>query len=154
MKQYFISHPQAVLVYGDEDVKAEGKRKSPWFKPDWSPDTLRAWFYLGHTAFVRKDWLLTQVEQLEELQEELLTKERSKELSKVISSLSEEERQLLVCRLCELAGGFEKKSNRIGHIPQILFHSQVHRGAKTLPGCADCRIRKAMGGVRILKRGS
>lgn len=124
VKQYFISHPQAVLVYGDEDVKAEGKRKSPWFKPDWSPDTLRAWFYLGHTAFVRKDWLLTQVEQLEELQEELLTEERSKELSKVISSLSEEERQLLVCRLCELAGGFEKKSNRIGHIPQILFHSK------------------------------
>ena len=124
VKQYFISHPQAVLVYGDEDVKAEGKRKSPWFKPDWSPDTLRAWFYLGHTAFVRKDWLLTQVEQLEELQEELLTEERSKELSKVNSSLSEEERQLLVCRLCELAGGFEKKSNRIGHIPQILFHSK------------------------------
>lgn len=124
VEQYFISHPQAVLVYGDEDVKAEGKRKSPWFKPDWSPDTLRAWFYLGHTAFVRKDWLLTQVEQLEELQEELLTEERSKELSKVISSLSEEERQLLVCRLCELAGGFEKKSNRIGHIPQILFHSK------------------------------
>lgn len=124
VKQYFISHPQAVLVYGDEDVKAEGKRKSPWFKPDWSPDTLRAWFYLGHTAFVRKDWLLTQVEQLGELQEELLTEERSKELSKVICSLSEEERQLLVCRLCELAGGFEKKSNRIGHIPQILFHSK------------------------------
>lgn len=124
VKQYFISHPQAVLVYGDEDVKAEGKRKSPWFKPDWSPDTLRAWFYLGHTVFVRRDWLLTQVEQLEELQEELLTEERSKELSKVICSLSEEERQLLVCRLCELAGGFEKKSNRIGHIPQILFHSK------------------------------
>lgn len=124
VKQYFISHPQAVLVYGDEDVKAEGKRKSPWFKPDWSPDTLRAWFYLGHTAFVRRDWLLTQVGQLEELQEELLTEERSKELSKVISSLSEKERQLLVCRLCELAGGFEKKSNRIGHIPQILFHSK------------------------------
>lgn len=124
VEQYFISHPQAVLVYGDEDVKAEGKRKSPWFKPDWSPDTLRAWFYLGHTAFVRKDWLLTQVEQLEELQEELLTEERAKELSKVISSLSEEGRQLLVCRLCELAGGFEKKSNRIGHIPQILFHSK------------------------------
>mgnify|MGYP004462178435 CR=1 FL=1 len=124
VKQYFISHPQAVLVYGDEDVKAEGKRKSPWFKPDWSPDTLRAWFYLGHTAFVRRDWLLTQVGQLEELQEELLTEERSKELSKVISSLSEEERQLLVCRLCEQAGGFEKKSNRIGHIPQILFHSK------------------------------
>lgn len=124
VKQYFISHPQAVLVYGDEDVKAGGKRKSPWFKPDWSPDTLRAWFYLGHTAFVRKDWLLTQVEQLRELQEELLTEERSKELSKVICSLSEEERQLLVCRLCELAGGFEKKNNRIGHIPQILFHSK------------------------------
>lgn len=124
VEQYFISHPQTVLVYGDEDVKAEGKRKSPWFKPDWSPDTLRAWFYLGHTAFVRKDWLLTQVEQLEELQEELLTEERSKELSKVISSLSEEGRQLLVCRLCELAGGFEKKNNRIGHIPQILFHSK------------------------------
>lgn len=170
VKQYFAAHPQAVLVYGDEDVKEEGKRQSPWFKPDWSPDTLRAWFYLGHTAFVRRDWLLSLVGQLEELSEKKLFIEKlslagqkgqeisrknlggekysgkvceeNKEkrqgivnqleqsdevfgkLSKIISNLSEEERQLLVCRLCELAGGFEKKSNRIGHIPLILFHSK------------------------------
>lgn len=73
---------------------------------------------------MRKDWLLTQVEQLEELQEELLTKERSKELSKVISSLSEEERHCSCAGCVSWQEALRRKANRIGHIPQILFHSK------------------------------
>ncbi len=35
------------LVYGDEDVIADGKRQNPWLKPDWSPDTFLSCFYFG-----------------------------------------------------------------------------------------------------------
>lgn len=53
--------PEVVLVYGDED-QAEGKeggRRSPWLKPDWSPDRFLAGFYLGGMVAVRASTLKT-----------------------------------------------------------------------------------------------
>ncbi|HEX8166483.1 MAG TPA: glycosyltransferase family 2 protein [Beijerinckiaceae bacterium] len=42
------AEPAAELVYSDEDrLDAEGGRHAPAFKPDWSPDLLRSWNYLG-----------------------------------------------------------------------------------------------------------
>ena len=38
---YFVKHPEAEIVYGDEDLLSEnGERVIPWFKPCWAPDTL------------------------------------------------------------------------------------------------------------------
>lgn len=51
---YFASHPEAVIAYADEDELGEdGKRKNPWLKPDWSPDTLISYFYFGGFFAVR-----------------------------------------------------------------------------------------------------
>lgn len=39
---YFVKHPEAEIVYGDEDLLSEnGERVIPWFKPCWAPDTYR-----------------------------------------------------------------------------------------------------------------
>lgn len=37
------------MLYGDEDyyLKSTGERMCPWFKPDWSPDTLLSFMYFG-----------------------------------------------------------------------------------------------------------
>jgi O-antigen biosynthesis protein len=45
--------PQIGMIYSDEDAIDEaGRRCDPIFKPDWSPETLRATYYLGNlTAF-------------------------------------------------------------------------------------------------------
>lgn len=49
-----------LLFYSDEDVLAEnGERKQPFFKSDYSPDTLRSFFYIGgfvaiNTGFLKK----------------------------------------------------------------------------------------------------
>ncbi|MBN1445117.1 MAG: glycosyltransferase [Candidatus Omnitrophica bacterium] len=44
------------FIYTDEDkLSIMGKRFSPHFKPDWSPDMLRSFNYIGHFAVIRKN---------------------------------------------------------------------------------------------------
>lgn len=53
----FQEKEQVQVVYGDEDEWSNGghSRMNPWFKPDYSPDTLLSWFYFGSlTAFRRE----------------------------------------------------------------------------------------------------
>lgn len=55
---YFAKHPEAEIVYGDEDLMNEkGERCIPWYKPCWSPDLYRAFFYVGSVVAVRSSLL-------------------------------------------------------------------------------------------------
>ena len=57
LEEAFRQNPEAVLIYGDEDVKEEnGKRANPWFKPDWSPDYFQEHFYFGGLVAVRRSF--------------------------------------------------------------------------------------------------
>jgi GT2 family glycosyltransferase len=49
------AHPDADLVYSDEDKLSDDGFEAPLFKPDWSPDFLLSYNYLGHLAAVRRD---------------------------------------------------------------------------------------------------
>ncbi len=40
------------LIYTDEDVEENGKRQDPFFKPDYSPDTLDEFYYPGGLTIV------------------------------------------------------------------------------------------------------
>lgn len=42
------------FIYSDEDEISEGKRCNPFFKPDWSPDTFKSFFYTGGLSVFRK----------------------------------------------------------------------------------------------------
>lgn len=54
----FTGHDDVDLVYSDEDKLDElGKRYQPHFKPDWDPDLLLAYPYLGHVVAIRRDVL-------------------------------------------------------------------------------------------------
>ena len=59
VSEYFIAHPECILVYGDEDEWNSNHtvRMNPWFKPDFSPDTLLSYFYYGNVVAVRADAL-------------------------------------------------------------------------------------------------
>lgn len=46
------AHPDAELVYSDEDVM-ETDRKAPFFKPDYSPETLLSYHYISDLAVYR-----------------------------------------------------------------------------------------------------
>ncbi|MFH1080936.1 MAG: glycosyltransferase [Pseudomonadota bacterium] len=51
----FISRqPDADMIYTDEDkIDVRGRRHSPFFKPDWSPDTFLSLMYTCHLAVFR-----------------------------------------------------------------------------------------------------
>ena len=55
----FLKDERIMCVYGDEDeINSTGKiRMSPWFKPDWSPDTLLDHLYTGNVIAFRSDRL-------------------------------------------------------------------------------------------------
>ncbi len=53
--------PDAGCLYSDEDkITEKGRRYDPFFKPDWSPDTLRSYNYLCHFTVIRRS-LVEQV---------------------------------------------------------------------------------------------
>ncbi len=52
---YLDEHPDADLVYSDEDkVEMDGGHHSPLFKPGWSPELLLSYCYTSHLTAVRR----------------------------------------------------------------------------------------------------
>jgi GT2 family glycosyltransferase len=50
------SHPNAKVLYGDEDrISAQGRRHSPQFKPAWNPDLLYSDPHYSHSWLIRSD---------------------------------------------------------------------------------------------------
>lgn len=72
----FLASPDVVLAYADEDYRgslgelygiggatgAEETVGAPWFKPDFSPDTLASFFYIGSVFAVRGSQILETAE--------------------------------------------------------------------------------------------
>ncbi len=49
-------HPEADLIYSDEDkLDDEGKRFSPYFKPQWNPDLLLGQNFISHLGVYRRE---------------------------------------------------------------------------------------------------
>lgn len=54
---YLAKHPNASLVYPDEDqFNQEGMRSNPWFKTDWNYDLFLAQDYVANCFVCRKAW--------------------------------------------------------------------------------------------------
>lgn len=112
---YFQEHPEAAIVYGDEDVWGAGERRNPWFKPAWSPDTFLSCYYFGSVVAVRKElYIKCGFDKNKETLEENLEK------------CFHDAREILpiICKLVCAAGGFAKGCRRIGHMSSILFHCE------------------------------
>lgn len=112
---YFVEHPEAEIVYGDEDLLSEdGERVIPWFKPCWSPDMFRAYFYVGSVIAVRSRLL-------QKLGETVVVTEGESTGKEILFEKAGEIR-LLMDRLFLTAGGFERGCHTIGHMEEVLFH--------------------------------
>ena len=48
-------HPDAALLYTDEDKLVAGARTFPFFKPDWSPTLFQAQDFINHLTVIRAD---------------------------------------------------------------------------------------------------
>ena len=96
-------HPDADMIYSDEDkINENGLRFKPFFKPDWSPDTFLSQMYCGHFGVYRR----SLVEKIGGFRDGF---EGSQDYD-------------LVLRLTEL-------TNRIHHIPKVLYHWRTIEGS-------------------------
>ncbi|WP_082097034.1 glycosyltransferase family 2 protein [Paenibacillus wulumuqiensis] len=88
--------PKADVIYSDEDkISLEGERFSPFFKPDWSPDTLLSQMYTSHLTLYRKSLV--------------------EEVGGFRVGLEGSQDYDLMLRVSE-------KTDEIYHIPKILYH--------------------------------
>ena len=89
-------HPEADMIYSDEDkISVDGYRHSPFFKPDWSPDTLLSQMYTCHLSVFRTSLV--------------------REISGFRKGLEGSQDHDLTLRLSE-------RTQHIYHIPKILYH--------------------------------
>lgn len=62
---FFASDKKEGIWYADEDeVDEDGKRMNPWFKPEWSPESLYGFFFPGSFFAIRKKCLNAAIELL------------------------------------------------------------------------------------------
>lgn len=56
IERIFYENPEVQVIYSDEDEfnHEETVRMNPWFKPDYSPETLLSYFYFGGFVAVRR----------------------------------------------------------------------------------------------------
>jgi len=111
----------ADFIYSDEDKIKGHTRLDHYFKPDWSPDTLRSYNYPAHFAIFKKDLLLSAGAFREGF-------EGSQDYD-------------LILRISEQA-------KKIIHIPKILYHWRIHKdstaGDLTVKPLAVQSSRKAL----------
>lgn len=124
VEDYFANNPECILAYGDEDEWNHSRtvRMNPWFKPDFSPDTLLEYCYYGNVIAIRKSacdllfakkgdgkWSSHAVCEWQSLQDRV-------------------EREKWLYRLClDVSFPAEDKRKRIGHIPYVLYHTPCRR---------------------------
>ncbi|MBO7361983.1 MAG: glycosyltransferase, partial [Lachnospiraceae bacterium] len=107
MVRYLNEHPDTDMVYSDEDMLSEDGtfRHDPKFKPDWSPDSFMSIMYTCHLCMIRKS-LVDQVGGFD----------------KRFDGAQEYD---LVMKISEI-------TDRIGHVPQVLYHWREISGSTAL----------------------
>ncbi len=97
------AQPDADCIYCDEDKIAEnGKYCDPWFKSDWNPDLSLSFNYVMHFAMYRRSLF--------------------KAIGGVRKDYEGSQDYDLLLRVSE-------QSDKIYHIPQILYHWRMGRGS-------------------------
>jgi hypothetical protein len=105
---HVVADPEADLIYTDDDkITADGRRHSPQFKPDWSPELLLSFCYVGHLKAVRTRLF--------------------RDVGGMRAGYEGSQDHDFFLRASEQA-------RRVGHIPQVLYHWRVHPGSTAADG--------------------
>lgn len=93
-------HPEADLIYSDEDkLDDQEKLKEPFFKPDWCPDSFLSRMYICHLGVYRRS---------------------------LIETIGGFRTGFEGSQDYDLALRFTEQTDRIFHIPKILYHWRIH----------------------------
>lgn len=105
--------PSSDIFYSDEDrLNENGRRHSPFFKPEWSPELLYACMYIGHLTAYRR----TLVEDLDGFRKQF--------------DLSQD---------YDLALRATERAREIRHIPHVLYHWREHPASGSIGGKPGAR---------------
>ena len=100
---YFSEHPETDILYSDDDkIDAQGRRFAPQFKPDWSPELLLSYMYWSHLLVVRRGVFV--------------------EAGGLRVGYEGSQDYDLALRVTEV-------TDRVGHIPKILYHWRAVPGS-------------------------
>ena len=117
--QLLQTHPDADLIYTDEDKLGENGFEAPVFKPDWSPEFFLSYNYVGHLTAIRR----------------VLARKAGGFRSEFDTAQDYD----LFFRVIEL-------TNRIHHVPRVLYHwrrteSSSASSVRQKPGQLDASRR-------------
>lgn len=97
------SQQEVDMIYSDEDkVDFDGDFVDPFFKPEWSPDTLLAKMYTCHLSAYRRS---------------------------IVSELGGLREGFEGSQDWDLALRFSEKTQKIAHLPKILYHWRIHKNS-------------------------
>lgn len=123
VRSYFAKNINCLLAYADEDFYWEDltKRMEPWFKPDYSPDTLLAIQYWGHFVAVRVGVLDSMSYRMVSMKDpDLGFYELCLRLEEKITELTE--------------GDFGRRQEAIGHLESVIYHRKYRPPVENLHG--------------------
>ncbi len=95
------------FIYSDEDkLSDDGKvRSDPFFKPDWSPDTLMSIMYTSHLSTYRRS---------------------------IINEIGGLRTECNGSQDYDLTLRFTEKTDRIAHVPKVLYHWRQRQGSTSV----------------------
>jgi len=105
--------PTADIFYSDEDrIDPGGRRHSPFFKPEWSPELLYSCMYIGHLTAYRRT---------------------------LIESLGGFRKEFDLSQDYDLALRATERAREIRHLPRVLYHWREHPGSGSAGGKPEAR---------------
>jgi len=121
--RFLNANPNLDLLYTDEDhIDETGTRSNPFFKPNWSPDLLMSYNYISHLSVYRRSIV--------------------EEIGGFRQGFDGSEEYDLMLR-------FSEKTEKIGHIPKLLYS---HQNANAQPtGSFDAEPSARGGVIRALE---
>jgi GT2 family glycosyltransferase len=115
--------PRPDVVYSDEDkLDLDGRRCDAYFKPDWSPDLFRSSMYACHLLAIRRDLV--------------------EAVGGFRSAFDFSQDYDLLLRIAE-------RTDRIAHIPDVLYHWRKTPASTALAG--DAKPAAHVAGARALQ---
>lgn len=120
---FLAEHPDTDLLYSDDDkINAQGHRFAPQFKPDWSPELLLSYMYFSHLLVVRRRVFV--------------------EAGGLRVGYEGSQDYDLALRVTEI-------TDRVGHLPKVLYHWRAWPGSTAASG--DAKPESFGAGLRAVQ---
>jgi GT2 family glycosyltransferase/glycosyltransferase involved in cell wall biosynthesis len=108
-----LGSPAAEIFYSDEDRWSDkGRRREPFFKPEWSPELLYSSMYLGHLTVYRRD---------------------------LVDALGGFRNAFDLSQDYDFALRATERAQAVCHVPGVLYHWREHPGSGSAGGKPEAR---------------